>query len=74
VVDHLPALDGIVSAPDDAKQIAAQAQDALESAAMHGGRLPLAIEDGAMPPTDLSDLSSPGDGRRVPVPAAAEAA
>jgi hypothetical protein len=63
--------DGIVSAADDAKQILAQAQ---ESAAMHGGRLPLAIEDGAMPPTDLSDFQAPAMVVGIPfVPAAAEA-
>ena len=54
-----PGRDGITSAADDAKQIVAQAQDALESAAMHGGRLPPAIEDGASPPTDLSDFRAP---------------
>jgi predicted RNase H-like HicB family nuclease len=35
-----PGRDGIISAADDAKQIVAQAQDALESAAMHDGQLP----------------------------------
>jgi predicted RNase H-like HicB family nuclease len=54
-----PGRDGIISAADDAKQIVAQAQDALESAAMYGGRLPPAIEDGALPPTDLSDFRTP---------------
>jgi predicted RNase H-like HicB family nuclease len=54
-----PGRDGITSAADDAKQIVAQAQDALESVAMHGGRLPLAIEDGAAPPTDLSEFQKP---------------
>jgi len=54
-----PGRDGIISAVDDARQIVAQAQDALESAAMHGGRLPPAIEDGALPPTDLSDFRAP---------------
>ena len=54
-----PGRDGITSAADDAKQIVAQAQDALESAAMHDGRMPPAIEDGASPPTDLSDFRAP---------------
>jgi len=36
-----------------------QARDALESAEMHGGRLPPAIEDGAMPPADLSAYDNP---------------
>jgi len=36
-----------------------QAQDALASAAMHGGRLPPSIEDGAAPPDDLSEFRSP---------------
>jgi predicted RNase H-like HicB family nuclease len=54
-----PGRDGIVSVADDATQIVAQARDALESAAMHGGRLPPAIENGASPPTDLSDFRPP---------------
>ena len=54
-----PGRDGIISAADDAKQIVPQAQDALESVAMHGGRLPPAPEDGALPPSDLSDFRSP---------------
>jgi hypothetical protein len=37
----------------------AQAQDALASVAMHGGRLPRAIEDGAKPPPDLSEFEQP---------------
>jgi len=54
-----PGRDGIVSAADDARQIVSQAQDALESVAMHGGRLPPAIEDGATPPADLSEFRTP---------------
>lgn len=54
-----PGRDGIVSAADDAGQIVSQAQDALESVAMHGGRLPPAIEDGATPPSDLSEFRAP---------------
>ena len=54
-----PGRDGIVSAADDATQIVAQARDALESAAMHGGRLPPSIEDGAAPPVDLSEFQPP---------------
>jgi predicted RNase H-like HicB family nuclease len=54
-----PGRDGIVSAADDARQIVQQARDALESAAMHGGRLPPSIEDGAMPPADLAEFQSP---------------
>jgi predicted RNase H-like HicB family nuclease len=54
-----PGRDGIVSVADDATQIVAQARDALESAAMHGGRLPPTIEDGASPPTDLSGFRAP---------------
>jgi predicted RNase H-like HicB family nuclease len=70
-----PGRDGIISAADDAKQIVAQAQDALESAAMHGGRLPPAIEDGASPPTDLSDFRARAMVVVIPfVPAAAKAA
>jgi len=40
-------------------EIVSQAQDALESGAMHGGSLPQAIEDGATPPADLSEFQSP---------------
>jgi predicted RNase H-like HicB family nuclease len=54
-----PGRDGITSATDDAGEIVAQAQDALASAAMYGGRLPIAIEDGATPPTDLSEFEQP---------------
>jgi len=54
-----PGRDGTVSAADDAHQIVQQAQDVLESAAMHGGRLPPSIEDGATPPTALSEFQSP---------------
>jgi hypothetical protein len=53
-----PGRDGIVSAADDAGQIVQQAQDALASAAMHGGSLPPSIEDGAAPPDDLSEFRS----------------
>lgn len=38
-----PGRDGITSAAEDAGDIVAQAQDALASAAMYGGRLPLAV-------------------------------
>jgi hypothetical protein len=54
-----PGRDGIISAADDAGQIVAQAQDALTSAAIYGGCLPSAIEDGTMPPADLSDFEQP---------------
>ena len=54
-----PGRDGITSAADDAGQIVVQAQDALASAAMYGRRLPPAIEDGATPPTDLSEFDQP---------------
>jgi predicted RNase H-like HicB family nuclease len=54
-----PGRDGIVSVANDAGQIVQQAQDALASAAMHGGRLPPSIEDGAAPPDDLSEFRSP---------------
>lgn len=54
-----PGRDGITSAAEDAKQIVAQARDALASASMTGGRLPQAIEDGASPPDDLSDFATP---------------
>jgi predicted RNase H-like HicB family nuclease len=54
-----PGRDGITSAADDAGQIVAQAQDALASSAMYGGPMPPAIEDGAKPPTDLSEFNQP---------------
>ena len=54
-----PGRDGITSAADDAGEIVAQAQDALASVAMYGGRLPRAIEDGARPPADLSEFEQP---------------
>ena len=54
-----PGRDGITTAADTAIEITAQAQDALASVAMHGGRLPQAIEDGAVPPADLSGYRSP---------------
>jgi hypothetical protein len=70
-----PGRDGITSAADDAGQIAAQAQDALASAAMYGGRLPPAIEDGALPPTSLSDYEQPTMVVVIPfMPVAMEAA
>ncbi len=70
-----PGRDGIVSAADDARQIVAQACDALELAAMHGGRLPLSIEDGAKPPSDLSEFQAPAMVVVIPfAPAKAEAA
>jgi len=43
----------------DAGQIVRQAQDALSSAAMHGGRMPPAIEDGAALPDDLTAFRPP---------------
>lgn len=61
-----PDRDGIVAAADDARQIVAQAQEALESAAIHGGRLPRSIEDGATPPTDLCDFE--GEAMVVVIP------
>jgi predicted RNase H-like HicB family nuclease len=54
-----PGRDGIVSAAEDAGAIVAQAQDALASAAMYGGQLPPAIEDGAKPPADLIGFDQP---------------
>ena len=48
-MDRFSGRDGIASAADDAGQIVVQAQGALASAAMDGGRLPPAIEDGATP-------------------------
>ena len=44
---------------ETAEQIVEQAQDWLTSAAMDGGQLPRSIEDGATPPTDLSEFEQP---------------
>ena len=56
-----PDVPGVFSAADDARQITAQAQDALATAVMDGERLPpkSSIEDGAMPPVDLSEFEQP---------------
>jgi predicted RNase H-like HicB family nuclease len=54
-----PGLPGITSAADRPEQIAAQARDALASAVDAGLELPPAIEDGAVPPSDLTDYDSP---------------
>jgi predicted RNase H-like HicB family nuclease len=69
-----PGRDGIVSAADDAKLIVTQAQNALKSAAMHGGRLPPAIENGALPPTDLTDFRAPAMVVVIPFEVLADAA
>jgi hypothetical protein len=44
---------------ENAEEIVPQGQDWLETAAMDGGQLPLSIEGGAKPPTDLSEFESP---------------
>ena len=54
-----PGRDRITSAADDAGEVVAQAQDALASATMDGGRPPRSIEDAAKPPTDLTDFEPP---------------
>jgi len=55
-----PDRPGITSAAVSAVEIVAQAQDALASVLMYPpGDLPLSIEDGAKPPTDLSDYDDP---------------
>jgi predicted RNase H-like HicB family nuclease len=72
---RFPDRDGITSAAEDAARIVAQAQDALASAIMYGGSLPPAIEDGALPPTDLSGFQEPAMVVVIPfVPAAAKVA
>jgi predicted RNase H-like HicB family nuclease len=51
-----PGRDGITSAASSAIEIVAQARDALESVLMYPpADLPPSIEDGAKPPTDLSN-------------------
>ena len=57
-----PGRDGIVSAADDARLIVSQARDALESVAMHGGRLPQSIEEGR--PYTRRPIRFPGSGLR----------
>ena len=50
-----PGRDGVTSAASSAVEIVSQAQDALESLLMYPpAALPPSIEDGAMPPADLS--------------------
>jgi predicted RNase H-like HicB family nuclease len=54
-----PGLPGVTSAADGPEQIVPQAQDALASAVEAGAVLPLAIEDGAVPPDDLGEYHRP---------------
>jgi predicted RNase H-like HicB family nuclease len=56
-----PRRDGIRSAATSADQIVSQARDALASVAKDedDGELPLSIEEGAMPPTDLTGHDNP---------------
>jgi predicted RNase H-like HicB family nuclease len=54
-----PGRHGITSAAESARDIIRNARDALESAAMHGGHLPRAIEDGANVPTNLAEYDNP---------------
>jgi predicted RNase H-like HicB family nuclease len=54
-----PGLPGVTSAANGPGQIATQAQDALASAIDAGAALPPAIEDGAIPPDDLSEYQNP---------------
>jgi len=54
-----PDCDGIISWADDVAQLVVHAQDALESVVMYGGRLPRAIEEGAMPPDQLLGFDQP---------------
>jgi hypothetical protein len=44
---------------DSAEQIVSEAQDWLATVAMGGDQLPQSIEDGATPPSDLSDFQQP---------------
>jgi predicted RNase H-like HicB family nuclease len=54
-----PGFPGVTSAADGAEQIATQARDALTSAIEAGAALPPAIEDGVIPPYDLSEYDRP---------------
>ena len=53
-----PGRAGITSGAEDARQIVAQARDALEIAAADNGLLPPSIEEGAMPPGELTEYDS----------------
>ena len=54
-----PNFPGVTSAADKPEQIAAQARDALRSVVDAGAALPPAIEDGAIPPYNLSEYENP---------------
>jgi predicted RNase H-like HicB family nuclease len=54
-----PSLPGITSAADRPEQIVTQARDAPASAVGAGVVLPSAIEDGVVPPSDLSEYNNP---------------
>ena len=65
----------IYSAADDAADIVPQAQDALASALMYPpAGLPLSIEEGAAPPTDLSEFEQPAIVVVIPFEVVARAA
>ena len=44
---------------ESAEKIVSQAQDWMESVLIGDGQLPRSIEDGAMPPADLSEFEDP---------------
>jgi predicted RNase H-like HicB family nuclease len=54
-----PDLPGVYSAAFDPADIQAQVRDALDTAVDAGMALPRSIEDGAMPPADLSEFEEP---------------
>jgi predicted RNase H-like HicB family nuclease len=54
-----PDLPGLYAAADDPGDIRAQVRDALDTAVDAGMGLPRSIEDGAMPPADLSEFEDP---------------
>src|SRR6202035_4925234 len=54
-----PGLPGVTWAADRPEQIAPKAQDALASAAEAGFALPPPVEDGVIPPHDLSEYPNP---------------
>jgi predicted RNase H-like HicB family nuclease len=54
-----PDLPGVASAAERPERIVAHAQDALASALEAGVVLPQPIEDGAVPPSDLSEYHDP---------------
>lgn len=54
-----PGFPGVTSAASSPGEIVVRAREALASAVEAGAALPLAIEEGAVPPDDLGDFHDP---------------